>query len=73
MGECEFIAQCPFFKGELVKKEVEIERMKEEYCRTNCLHCARYMVAITLGKDAMPANLYPHEKDVAYGLIAEGE
>ena len=71
MAECEFIAHCPFFNGKLAEKPAEIEKLKEEYCRTNCLHCARYMIATALGKDHMPSDLYPHEKEVAYKLLAE--
>ncbi len=71
MAECEYIDSCPFFNGLLEDKPVEIEDLKNEYCRTNNLHCARYMVAMALGKDKVPENLYPHEKDVAYSLLAE--
>ena len=73
MAECEFIDACPFFKGELSGKEVDIEKFKNDYCRTNSLHCARYIVAITLGKEKMPPDLYPHEKQRAYKVIAEDE
>lgn len=73
MGECEFIDTCPFFSGKLAHKDVEIEKLKQEYCRSNNLHCARYMVAIALGAEKMPPDLYPHEKEVAYKLLAEEE
>lgn len=71
MGECEFIEKCPFFHGKLAKKPVEIEEMKEKYCRNNNLNCARNMIANALGKELMPPDLYPHEKIVAYEVIAE--
>ena len=70
LGECEYISSCPFFSGKLANKDVEIERLKENYCRTNSLHCARYIIAVALGKNAMPEDLYPHEKHVAYDLLA---
>ena len=73
MAECEFINNCPFFEGKLARKEVEIDKLKDEYCRSNSLHCARYIVAIALGKESMPPDLYPHEKEVAYRLLAESE
>lgn len=73
LGECEYINSCPFFSGKLAKKDVEIEQLKQEYCRTNSLHCARYIIAIALGKNAMPEDLYPHEKEVAYSLLAAEE
>jgi len=71
MAECEFIEKCPFFQGKLADKPVEVEELKEKYCKSNNLNCARYMIANALGKEHMPADLYPHEKDVAYRVIAE--
>lgn len=71
MTECEFIEKCPFFSGKLAHKEVDIEKLKQDYCKTNCLRCARYIIAISLGKDEMPPDLYPHEKEIAYSIIAE--
>ena len=71
MGECELIDKCPFFSGQLADKPVEIEDLKEKFCKNNNLNCARYMIANALGKEHMPPNLYPHEKAVAYGVIAE--
>jgi len=73
MGECEFINSCPFFNGELEGRDADIEKLKTEYCRTNSLHCARYIIAITLGKESIPPDLYPDEKDRAYKIIAESE
>jgi len=71
MGECEYIDKCPLFHGRLAEKPVEIEELKEKYCRKNNLNCARYMIATAAGKDKMPPDLYPHEKVIAYQMIAE--
>ena len=71
MSECELLEKCPFFKGELAEKPVEIEELKSKYCKTNNLNCARYMIAQAAGKDKMPENLYPDEKAIAYQIIAE--
>mgnify|MGYP000219920814 CR=1 FL=1 len=71
MAECEFIDKCPFFAGKLAEKPVEIEELKDKYCRQNNLNCARYMIAQSVGKEHMPPDLYPHEKTVAYEIIAE--
>jgi hypothetical protein len=71
MGECEFIEKCPFFSGKLADKPVEVEELKDKYCRNNNLTCARYMIANAVGKENMPPDLYPHEKAVAYTVIAE--
>ena len=71
MGQCEFIEKCPFFHGKLAEKPVEAEELKKQYCQNNNLNCARYMIAQAVGKERMPADLYPHEKAVAYKVIAE--
>lgn len=71
MGECEFIGKCPFFNDKLANKPDEIEEMKDKYCKRNNLNCARYMVAHSIGGENMPADLYPHEKERAYLVIAE--
>jgi hypothetical protein len=71
MGECELIDKCPFFNGMLSGDEKRIEEMKEKYCRNNNLNCARYMIANALGKEKMPPDLFPNEKERAYKRIAE--
>jgi len=71
MSRCEFIIKCPFFLGELAEKPVKIEELKMKYCEENNLNCARYMIAQAVGSESMPADLYPHEKDIAYKVIAE--
>ncbi|MDA3958210.1 hypothetical protein [Oceanispirochaeta sp.] len=71
MGECEFIEKCLFFNNKLNNKSEKIEEMKVQYCQSNNLNCARYMVANALGKEMMPEKLFPHEKLRAYLVIAE--
>jgi len=71
MNECELMETCPFFQGKLAEKPVEIEELKEKYCRSNNLNCARYMIVQAAGRDKIPEDLYPDEKIVAYQVIAE--
>lgn len=71
MGECEFIGGCPFFNDKLNSAPDKVEELKLQYCRNNNLNCARYMVATAIGKEMMPEELYPHEKQRAYLVIAE--
>ncbi len=70
MGECEFINKCPFFNSQLADDEETREFMKEKYCKTNNLNCARYMIALAVGSEAVPENLYPNEKEKAYEIIS---
>ena len=71
MGECEFIEGCPFFQDKSVEKPVEVEELKNKYCKNNNLNCALYMIAQAVGKEKMPPDLYPDEKTIAYQVIAE--
>lgn len=71
MSECEFIEECPFFQDKLVEKPVEVEELKEKYCRNNNLNCALYMIAQAVGKEKIPPHLSPDEKTIAYQIIAE--
>ena len=71
MSECELISTCPFFNGKLQGNAARIEDLKQKYCRSNNLNCARYMVANALGRDYMPPDLFPDQKERAYTLIVE--
>jgi hypothetical protein len=70
MAECEYINECPYPQGKLSGREDEREALMDEYCRSNSLHCARYMVSMALGADQVPADLFPDEKGRGYQLIA---
>ncbi|MBN2628051.1 MAG: hypothetical protein JXA95_15390 [Spirochaetales bacterium] len=65
MADCENLGGCPFFNGE------NDEEMKTKYCKNNNLNCARYMVSNSCGKDKVPADLAPNEKEKAYLIIVE--
>lgn len=71
MQECELIEKCPFYNDHLQGNIEQIEEMKEKYCRKNNLNCARYMVFMALGKESMPDELFPHQKDRAYEVISQ--
>ena len=70
MAACEFIEKCPFFNDQL-EYRAEVGEIKEKYCNTNNLHCARYLVSNSVGPDYVEADLMPDEKVRAYGIIAE--
>ncbi|ADK82193.1 hypothetical protein [Sediminispirochaeta smaragdinae] len=70
METCEYLDSCPFYLGTIERKAVDIEKLKEEYCRKSPLRCARHMISVALGVEKIPEGLYPDEKMVAYELIA---
>lgn len=65
MEQCEFIETCAFA---LNNKDSDL---KGNYCDSNSLHCARFMVFQALGVDKAPDDLMPDEKTKAYALLAE--
>ncbi len=65
MDQCEFIDTCFYAKNS------SDSVLKESYCDSNSLHCARFMVIQALGEDKAPNDLMPDEKMKAYGILAE--
>ncbi len=66
MNKCEFLDTCYFYKNN------GDSPLKESYCDSNSLHCARFMVFQALGESNTPDDLVPDEKIKAYALLAEG-
>ena len=71
MGECEFTGDCPFFNDQWDNMPENAEEMKTQYCKTNNLNCALYMIITSLGTGALPSDMAPPEKIRAYEAIAE--
>lgn len=70
MSDCEFHTSCEFFSGKLPAMPADAEALKQSYCLSNPLHCARYLVGNALGADKMPQDLLPGDKARAYGMVA---
>ena len=73
MANCEKLATCPFYQGDM-KMESGLGAMyKKKYCEGNKIECARYKVATTLGKDFVPIDLYPNMGSRADKIIADNK
>jgi len=72
MANCEFHERCGFFDGGLPTMPPNVDELKQNYCLSNNLHCARYLVANALGPAQMPQDLFPNQRDRAYQIIAQG-
>jgi len=59
MTNCELLAECPFFNDKLKNMPTASDMMKKMYCKWHYTKCARFKVAITLGKKAVPADMFP--------------
>lgn len=71
MANCDIFDSCPFAQGKMTDRADEKDKLTQEYCESNSLHCARYMIYSSLGEDKVPGDLYPDQKDKAYLVIAE--
>lgn len=65
MDQCEFIEICFFAKNG------SDAALKESYCDSAPLRCARFMVYQGLDESKVPDDLMPDEKMKAYEVLAE--
>ena len=70
MPTCECLAGCPFFNDKMKDNEGLAEMYKAKFCLGDNLSCARYMVFKKLGKQAVPANLYPNMTERANQILS---
>ena len=73
MAECEVLSKCPFFNDRMKDMPDVAEVYKKKYCKTDNSACARYMVLKKLGREKVPADLYPNMADKAKAIIEDNE
>ena len=49
------------------------DMMKKTYCKWHFEKCARYKIAITLGKNAIPMDMYPGDSRRANEILIQYE
>ena len=69
MADCECLEGCPFFNDRMENMPGLSKIYKRNYCKTDSSKCARYVVFKTLGKPAVPGDLFPNQIEVAEELI----
>lgn len=69
MPECSLIANCAFFNDKMANKPGTAEMMKKKYCKEQYTDCARYVVCKALGRDKVPADLFPIQTDRATEML----
>ena len=72
MGECELLSSCPFFQDKMANMPATAEMLKGRYCRKDNSRCARFMVFKALGREKVPADLFPNQVEKAQEIIAIG-
>ena len=70
MADCECLEGCPFFNDMMTGKPATAEMYKKKFCVGDSSECARYMVFKAVGKESVPADLYPNQKDRANNIIS---
>lgn len=68
---CENFAGCPFYHEKMPVDKGLGAVYRKTYCDVNNKKCARYMVATTVGPQAVPLDLYPNMASRAEQIIAE--
>ena len=72
MADCELLKECLFFVGKMSIEAGVGAIYKKNYCQTDNSKCARYIVAKKLGKDKVPASLYPNMYEKAKEIVSKG-
>jgi len=69
MAECECLPKCPFFNDKMAERPATAELMKKQYCRDDYESCARYVIFNKLGREQVPAELFPNQIDRAKQIL----
>jgi len=71
MADCELLEKCLFFHDKLKNMPSAADSMKRLYCRWNFAKCARYKVAIALGRREVPLDLFPGDTRRAENILVQ--
>lgn len=70
MKDCEMLEKCIFFNNKMANMPSTAEVIKLRYCKGESAECARFMVCKALGREKVPAELFPNQVDMAGKIIA---
>ena len=71
MADCELISGCIFFNDKMQDMPATAEIIKNTFCRDSSAPCARYMVFKAFGRERVPADLFPQQKERAEEILRE--
>lgn len=66
---CEFFKKCPFYNDKLPSEWGPGNMLKKKFCETDKNACARYQVAVAVGREYVPADLFPTRNELAAQII----
>lgn len=74
MTECPNIAKCPFFNDKMANMPAIAQLYKKRYCLgqgEGKENCARWIVAQKVGKEYIPADLFPNQLERVQQIIQQ--
>jgi len=71
MPDCECLQRCPFFNDRMANMPTVAGLYKDKLCHGDYAQCARFRVFKVLGREAVPADLFPNELDRAAAVLAK--
>jgi hypothetical protein len=69
MADCALLPGCIFFNDKMANMPGMAELYKSGFCRGDNSTCARYKVFGALGREKVPADLYPNDLDRANRIL----
>jgi hypothetical protein len=70
MPGCELLQTCVFFNDGMAKMPISAAYFKSNFCNMDNSKCARFIVHKALGKEKVPADMYPTELQRAGRLVS---
>jgi hypothetical protein len=72
MADCELLQTCIFFNDKMKNMPGTAAILKGQFCKSDNSSCARYTVFKALGRQKVPTDLFPQQKEKAEKIIAGG-
>lgn len=69
MPDCPSLPKCIFFHDKMASRPATAAMMKQNYCQGDNSNCARWIVCQAKGGPAVPADLYPNERERVAALL----
>jgi hypothetical protein len=69
--DCELLEGCLFFNDKLKNLPKASDMMKKMYCKWHYAKCARYKIAIAMGKSAVPKDLFPGDHNRSSEILIQ--
>jgi hypothetical protein len=72
MPDCSLIKTCIFFNDKMADIPSTAEIFKNLYCKNDFDDCARMIVVKALGREKVPADLFPNQSAKALEIVKNG-